>query len=216
MPRRLLAALLAAASALYVPAPAYCAALEEAWALSGAPFDLGPNPARSVSAIPPASGSLAGEPLLAPAPAQRPGLAGPPPAPPERRWSPAMTWIGNLTWGSVNSAFGLALTAVLLPWLAFGWAGSGRFPIRMSPTGEQIFVDTAPYDLSAVSLGVFHIGGNAAHRHETGHARQSAILGPFYLAFAVLSYIAFPLQLLLTGGKVQAPLIERWADQLAP
>lgn len=125
----------------------------------------------------------------------------------------ALTWIGNLTWGLFNSLIGFILFIGALLHLA----GKGEKPVvRLSRTGEQIVLENGVYGDDVMSLGIFQFGQTSHIKiedkytddeHETGHARQSAVLGPFYLPLVGISYAN-------VGGPYG--FIEDWADDWAP
>lgn len=114
-----------------------------------------------------------------------------------------LTWLGNLTWGLVNTAIGF-LTAI---GYTIGHLFShGRFPeIRFN--GTQINVGPEEIGGHCWSLGAFHIGTPAHADHEAGHAKQSALLGPLYLPAVFLSYAG--------AGFQHGGYIETWADNWA-
>lgn len=111
-----------------------------------------------------------------------------------------LSWIGNLSWGFPNTVLGL-LTGI---GLSAACLFTGRLPsFHLSSTRAQIIWDTGNVTQGRnVSLGLFHIGTFLDHhssatdangrerlqRHESGHAIQSAVLGPFYLHLVLTSY----------------------------
>lgn len=118
------------------------------------------------------------------------------------------TWLGNLTLGLINTIIGaFAVLGVVI----YRLGKDGKAPsFKMSSTGEQIVMLDNPYSPGYdFSLGIFQIGGGQdwEDRHETGHARQSALLGPFYLPLVGISYASV--------GEPEG-FIEEWADDWAP
>ncbi len=103
------------------------------------------------------------------------------------------TWVGNLTWGLVNTLIGLGVviaTMVVSPFTPYV-----DFPtFALAQNGKQIYVDVTGMSPVAgkMSLGLFELdnaaGPGFASGHEGAHAVQSAILGPFYLPAVLLTY----------------------------
>lgn len=122
-----------------------------------------------------------------------------------------LTWIGNLTFGMINSIVGVGIifaTAVVSP-----FTSAVDFPsFSISANGKQIYVNVSGMSPIAgkMSMGIFELSNHYSHGsysdHEGGHAIQSAVLGPFYLPTVMVSYIIF--------GFDQG-FIESWANEWA-
>lgn len=120
-------------------------------------------------------------------------------------------WIGNLTWGVVNSALGLGIviaTMVVSPLTPYV-----DFPtFAASQNGKQIYVDVTGMSPVAgkMSLGIFELDNGTnpsfATGHEGAHAVQSAILGPLYIPAVLVTYAI--------SGFDQG-FMENWADAWA-
>lgn len=122
-----------------------------------------------------------------------------------------LTWIGNLTWGGINTLVGLGW--VIGAALVSPFTRHVDFPtIKISRSGSQIYADVSgtSYFRGKVSLGLFEMDQNAgwsfASAHEAGHSTQSALLGPLYLPMVLLSY---------TMNMGHGGFIETWADRWA-
>ncbi|AYF45298.1 hypothetical protein BALOs_2300 [Halobacteriovorax sp. BALOs_7] len=135
----------------------------------------------------------------------------------------------NLSWGLINTMIGGAFVAtkvLLVPvsrgvnlFLSFLETVTPYRYMRMinfdlprlaiSASKMQIYADVCGlgYIPSKMSAGLFELDFCTGHRfasgHEAGHAKQSALLGPFYFPAAILSYA-------LVGGH--GGFIEAWAD----
>jgi hypothetical protein len=122
-----------------------------------------------------------------------------------------LIWIGNLTWGLINTLVGVGI--IIATMIVSPFSEYVDFPrFAMARSGRQIYVDVSgmgPYP-AKLSMGIFefdnHTGYGWASHHEGGHAAQSAILGPFYLPVVLASY--------LTAGW-GGGFIEDWADAWA-
>ncbi len=120
-----------------------------------------------------------------------------------------LAWIGNLTWGLVNTMIGASIVVAAMAVSPF--TPYVDFPtLRISQNGNQIYADVTginPLGLAGkMSMGIFELdngaGASFASEHEGGHAIQSAILGPFYLPTVLTTYLIF--------GFDQGPM-EWWA-----
>lgn len=145
------------------------------------------------------------------------------PAHPDQPALAVLVIASNLSWGLINSLVGLCavvIAVVAAPTSqivasvirAFGFQPAFTpmdFPsIHLSENGMQIFADVCGLTPVAgeMSAGLFELAnctGSFAPGHEGGHAKQSALLGPFYFPAAMLSYIMY--------GFDQG-FIEDWAD----
>jgi hypothetical protein len=120
-------------------------------------------------------------------------------------------WVGNLTWGLVNTLLGLGVviaTMVISPLTPYV-----DFPtFAPAQNGKQIYVDVTGMSPVAgkMSLGLFELdnasGPSFASGHEGAHAVQSAILGPLYLPAVLVTYAI--------SGFDQG-FMEDWADAWA-
>jgi hypothetical protein len=122
-----------------------------------------------------------------------------------------LIWIGNLTWGLINTLIGVGI--ILATIIVSPFSEYVDFPrFRIARSGRQIYVDVSgmgPYT-AKLSMGIFEfdngMGYERASYHEGGHAAQSAILGPFYLPVVMASYLSAG-----WGGG----FVEDWADMWA-
>ena len=120
-----------------------------------------------------------------------------------------ITWIGNLTWGLVNTMIGASIVVAAM--VVSPFTDYVDFPtLRISQSGNQIYADVTgmnPLGLAGkMSMGLFELDNGAgesfASEHEGGHAIESAVLGPFYLPTVLATYLVF--------GFDQGPM-EWWA-----
>lgn len=160
--------------------------------------------------------------------------------PPERRLPHALVALSNSVGpGIVNTLFGVL--AIVGYTVAAPFSEEIDLPrFKLSPTGIQILVIVAEnwYD-GGTSLGWFVIEGSdlEVHEpaeeyqlhtlHETGHAYQSALLGPLYLPFVGIDYAIhgggnhtyYFKQRHDRGGFSRHPdddaWVETWADRFA-
>ncbi|MGZ3794442.1 MAG: hypothetical protein ACXVCP_18995 [Bdellovibrio sp.] len=105
-----------------------------------------------------------------------------------------ISWVGNLTFGLINTLLGagvVVLTAIVSP-----FSSSVDFPtLKISASGSQIYADVSGMGPMAgkLSLGLFELDNYAGYSfssdHEGVHAIQSVIFGPFYLPVVVASYM---------------------------
>jgi len=142
------------------------------------------------------------------------------PANPDHPVVHVLVILSNLTWGSIQTSIGLGIVlthAVIVTPLS--WLLESIWPyhfmklngprLKIAANGMQIYADVCGFPAipSKMSMGLFELdfctGYNFASAHEGGHAKQSAILGPFYLPAAIVSYAIN----LGHGG-----FIESWAD----
>lgn len=104
-----------------------------------------------------------------------------------------LTWVGNLTWGLVNTLMGLGIviaTIIVSPFTPYV-----DFPtFALSLNGKQIYVDVTGMSPVAgkMSMGIWELdnasGPYFATGHEGAHAVQSALLGPLYVPVVLFSY----------------------------
>jgi hypothetical protein len=142
------------------------------------------------------------------------------PANPDHPVVHALVILSNLTWGSIQTSIGLgiilshAIVVTPLSWLLeaiwpYHFMKLNGPKLRISKNKMQIYADVCGFPAipSKMSMGLFELdfcaGYSFASAHEGGHAKQSALLGPFYLPAAILSYAIN----LGHGG-----FIEHWAD----
>lgn len=142
------------------------------------------------------------------------------PANPDHPIVHVLVVLSNLTWGSIQTSIGLGIVlshAVILTPLS--WILEPLFPmhfmklrgptIKIAANKMQLYADVCGFPAipSKMSMGIWELdfctGYHFASAHEGGHAKQSALLGPFYLPAAILSYALN----LGHGG-----FIESWAD----
>lgn len=102
-------------------------------------------------------------------------------------------WVGNLTWGLVNTLLGLGV--VIAAMVVSPLTPYVDFPtFALADNGKQIYVDVSGMSPVAgkMSLGIFeldnHAGKSFASGHEGAHAVQSAILGPLYIPAVLVTY----------------------------
>jgi len=127
-----------------------------------------------------------------------------------------ISWVGNLTWGLVNTIIGAGIvlvSMVAVPIASLFIEGRIRFPtFSISSSGSQLYVYTPYLGLMSgkMSMGLFEFDNTGSYRwaseHEGVHALQSAVLGPFYLPTILVTYLMF--------GFDQGPL-EDMADHYA-
>jgi hypothetical protein len=122
-----------------------------------------------------------------------------------------VSWVGNLTWGLVNTLLGLGV--VIAAMVVSPLTPYVDFPtFAISQNGKQIYVDVTGMSPVAgkMSLGLFELdngsGPSFATGHEGGHAVQSAILGPLYIPAVLVTYA-------LSG--FDQGFMEDWADAWA-
>tara|TARA_B100001971_G_C18268010_1_gene596230 strand:- start:68635 stop:69933 length:1299 start_codon:yes stop_codon:yes gene_type:complete len=142
------------------------------------------------------------------------------PANPDHPIVHVLVILSNLTWGSIQTSIGLGIVlthAVVITPLS--WILEPLFPmyfmklrgptLKIARNKMQIYADVCGFPAipSKMSMGIFELdfcaGYSFASAHEGGHAKQSALLGPFYLPAAILSYA-------LNMGH--GGFIEEWAD----
>lgn len=142
------------------------------------------------------------------------------PANPDHPIVHVLVILSNLTWGSIQTSIGLGIVlthAIVLTPLS--WILEPLFPmhfmklrgptIKIADNKMQLYADVCGFPAipSKMSMGIWELdfctGYYFASAHEGGHAKQSALLGPFYLPAAILSYALN----LGHGG-----FIESWAD----
>jgi hypothetical protein len=142
------------------------------------------------------------------------------PAHPDHPIVHVLVIVSNLTWGSIQTSIGLgiilthAIIVTPMSWLLdaiwpYHFMKLNGPKLKISRNKMQIYADVCGFPAipSKMSMGLFELdfcaGYSFASAHEGGHAKQSALLGPFYLPAAILSYAIN----LGHGG-----FIEHWAD----
>lgn len=142
------------------------------------------------------------------------------PANPDHPVVHVLVILSNLTWGSIQTSIGLgiilshAIIVTPLSWLLeaiwpYHFMKLNGPRLKIAKNNMQIYADVCGFPAipSKMSMGLFELdfctGYSFASAHEGGHAKQSALLGPFYLPAAILSYAIN----LGHGG-----FIESWAD----
>lgn len=142
------------------------------------------------------------------------------PANPDHPIVHVLVILSNLTWGSIQTSIGLgiilshAIIVTPLSWLLeaiwpYHFMKLNGPRLKIAKNNMQIYADVCGFPAipSKMSMGLFELdfctGYSFASAHEGGHAKQSTLLGPFYLPAAILSYAIN----IGHGG-----FIESWAD----
>lgn len=108
-----------------------------------------------------------------------------------------ISWVGNLTWGLVNTIVGAAVVAFAMIAVPIITLGQEFVHFSISASGSQIYVYTPGLGLmpGKLSMGLFELDNTGmytwASEHEGVHALQSALLGPLYLPAILVSYAIF-------------------------
>ncbi|MFS4458552.1 hypothetical protein [Bdellovibrio sp. HCB2-146] len=105
-----------------------------------------------------------------------------------------LTWVGNLTWGLVNTLMGLGIVIVTM--IVSPFTPYVDFPtFALAYNGKQIYADVTGMSPipGKMSLGIWELdngtGQAFASGHEGVHAVQSALFGPLYVPVVLFSYM---------------------------